>query len=131
MRVHDAPEAVLLARAMMMMPVGWAATEIIFYSPNGPTDSTIPADPAPEEITQDYTGVWGFFLRMWMNRLSPRSRKIIKRTLLITSYQGISSVVRLAGTVKGGDLRGAAGVSGVWAVATMIVGAVLCWVGRV
>ncbi|RPA99709.1 hypothetical protein L873DRAFT_1827873 [Choiromyces venosus 120613-1] len=130
-RVHDAPEAVLLARALMMMPVGWAASEIIFYSPNGSADSTIPSDPAPEEIKQDYTGVWGFFLCMWMNRLSPRSRKIIKRTLLIASYQGISSVVDLAGTVKGGDLRGAVGVSGVWAAATMIVGAVLCWVGRV
>jgi hypothetical protein len=131
-RVHDASEAVLLARALMMLPVGWAASEIIFYSPNNSSESTIPMEPAPGSAdSRDYSGAWGFIVGLWMKRLSPRTRKIIKRALLIAGYQSISSVVGLAGTVKGGNMAGAAGVSGVWTVATTAVGIVLCWVGKV
>lgn len=134
MRVHDAPEGVLLARAVMMIPVGWAASEIIFYSPNDSSDSAVTSHPAPEKVegpTEDATGVCAYLVRLWIRSLSPRSRKIVKRTLLVAAYQSVSSTVALAGTVKGGDLRGAAGVSGVWKLATLVVGTVLGWVGKV
>lgn len=117
-----------------MIPVGWAASEIIFYSPNNASDSAVTPHPAPEKNEgppDDMTGFWAYLWRLWIKSLSPRSRKVVRRTLLVATYQSVSSTVLLAGTVKGGDLRGAAGVSGVWTVATVVVGAVLGWVGKV
>lgn len=131
-RVHDASEAVLLVRALMMMPVGWAVSNIISYSPSDSPESTITMEPTPGNANlRDYSGVWGCIVGLWMKKLSPRTRKIVKRTLLIAGYQSISSVVGLAGTVKGGNMAGAAGISGVWTAATMAVGVVLYWVGKV
>lgn len=133
-RVHDVSEGVLLVRAAMMIPVGWAASEIIFYSPNDSSDSTMTSHPAPEKKEgpdEGQTGVWAYIVRLWIKSLSPRARKIVRRTLLVAVYQSVNSTVTLAGTVKGGDLRGAAGVSGVWTLATVVVGAVLGWVGTV
>lgn len=126
-RVHDVSEGVLLARAALMIPVGWAASEIIFYSPSDSSE-------APEENEgppAGQTGICAYLARLWVKSLSPRSRKIVRRTLLVAAYQSVNSTVTLAGTVKGGDLRGAGGVSGVWTVATLVVGAVLGWVGKV
>ncbi|KAI5847795.1 hypothetical protein DFP73DRAFT_474506 [Morchella snyderi] len=133
-RVHDAPEGVLLARSFLMIPIGWAASEIIFYSPNDATDSAITTYPPVEKNEgpgEEATGVWAYILRLWLKSLSPRGRKIVKRTLLVAAYQGVSATVALAGTVKGGDFKGAMGISGVWTLATVLVGAVLGWVGYV
>lgn len=126
-RVHDVSEGVLLARAAMMVPVGWAASEIIFYSPNDSSDSA----EKKEGPGEGQTGVWAYIVRLWIKSLSPRARKIVRRTLLVAAYQSVNSTVTLAGTVKGGDLRGAGGVSGVWTLSTVVVGAVLGWVGTV
>lgn len=124
----------MLVRAAMMIPVGWAASEIIFYSPNDSSDSAVTSHPAigkKDGPDEGQTGVWGYIVRLWIKSLSPRARKIVRRTLLVAVYQSVNSTVTLAGTVKGGDLRGAAGVSGVWTLATVVVGAVLGWVGTV
>lgn len=117
-----------------MIPVGWAASEIIFYSPNDSSDSAVTTHPAPEKkegAPEDASGILAYFYNLWIKSLSPRSRKVVKRTLLVAAYQGVSSTVVTAGTVKGGEMMGAAGVSGVWTIATVIVGAVLGWVGKV
>lgn len=128
-RVHGVSEGDLLARAAMMIPVGWAASEIIFYSPNDSSDSAVTEK--KEGPTDEQTGVWAYLVKLWIKSLGPRTRKIVRRTLLVAVYQSVNSTVTLAGTVKGGDLKGAAGVSGVWTVATVVVGVVLGWVGTV
>lgn len=127
-RVHDVSEGVLLARAALMIPVGWAASEIIFYSPSDSSDSVPEENEGPSE---GQTGSCACLARLWIKSLSPRTRKIVRRTLLVAAYQSVNSTVTLAGTVKGGNLMGAGGVSGVWTVATLVVGAVLGWVGKV
>lgn len=110
----------------MMIPLGWAISEIIFYSPDTST-----APEKKEGPDEGQTGMWAYLVRLWIKSLSPRNRKIVRRTLLVAVYQSVNSTVTLAGTVKGGDMRGAAGVCGVWTVATVVVGAVLGWVGSV
>jgi hypothetical protein len=70
-------------------------------------------------------------VKLWINNLSPRTRQLVKRTLLVSTYQAAGATVGVAGTVKGGNLIGAAGMSGVWALATMVNGLMLGWVGKV
>ncbi|KAF8251861.1 hypothetical protein K440DRAFT_658492 [Wilcoxina mikolae CBS 423.85] len=119
--VHTVTEALMLTRAMMMLPIGWAATEVIFSSDGEKVKK--------QDVEEDFKGLLGCIQRMWMTKLSPKTRKVVKRTLLVTAYQTAGATAGVAGTVKGGDLVGAAGLSGVWAVATAIVGIVLGWVG--
>ncbi|KAL7270705.1 hypothetical protein RUND412_006582 [Rhizina undulata] len=135
-RVHNTSEAVLLARAAMMLPIGWAAAEIIFFSPKGSADSTVARErPASEDNTanadDEIEWMWRRLVNWWVGVLSPRSRRIIQRTVLVIVYQTAAAMVQLAGSAKGGDLYGAIGIGGVWTVATLVVGGVLGWVGMV
>ena len=120
--VHTVTEALMLTRALMMMPIGWAATEVIFSSGG---------EKEKKQEEDDFKGAFGCIVRMWMTKLSPKTRKVVKRTLLVAAYQAAGATAGVAGIVKGGDIVGAAGLSGVWAVATTIVGIVLGWVGSV
>ncbi|KAF8543881.1 hypothetical protein BDD12DRAFT_801609 [Trichophaea hybrida] len=115
--VHTVTEALMLTRAMMMLPIGWAATEVIFSSDGEKVKK--------QDVEEDFKGLLGCIQRMWMTKLSPKTRKVVKRTLLVAAYQTAGATAGVAGTVKGGDIVGAAGLSGVWAVATAIVGIVL------
>lgn len=121
--VHVVSEALLLTRALMMLPIGWAATEVIFL-PNGDKQGGKDGD------DQSYRGLLGWLVKIWMTKLSSKTRKVVKRTLLVAAYQAAGATAGVAGTVKGGDLTGAAGLSGVWVVATTIVGIVLGWVSK-
>lgn len=122
--VHAVTEGVLLTRAVMMLPIGYAATDIIFAD-------EVQDKEVEKKDQKGFVGFAGWFQRLWMTKLSPRTRKIIKRTIMVAIYQAAGATAGVAGTVKGGDLHGAVGLSGVWVVATTIVGAVFGWVGRV
>lgn len=119
--VHSVSEALLLTRALMMLPIGWAATEVIFLS-NRETEEG--------GSDQSYGGLFGWLVKIWMTKLSAKTRKVAKRTLLVAAYQVAGATAGVAGTVKGGDVVGAAGLSGVWVVATAVVGTVLGWVSK-
>jgi len=119
--VHSVSEALLLTRALMMLPIGWAATEVIFLS-NRETEEG--------GSDQSYGGLFGWLVKIWMTKLSAKTRKVAKRTLLVAAYQAAGATAGVAGTVKGGDVVGAAGLSGVWVVATAVVGTVLGWVSK-
>ena len=123
--VHNVTEAMLLTRALMMLPIGWAATEVIFFSEEDKKQRS-----AGEGIEDDFKGLFGFLVKMWMTKLSPRTRRLVQRTAMVAAYQAAGATAGVAGTVQGGDLTGAAGLSGVWAVATGVVGLVLGWVGK-
>jgi hypothetical protein len=122
--VHTVSEGLMLTRAIMMLPIGWAATEVIFSSETEKTKVK------KEDIEEDFSGRFGAILKLWMTKLSPRTRKVVKRTLLVAAYQTAGASAGVAGTVKGGNIMGATGLSGVWAASTIVVGAVLGWVGR-
>ncbi|CCX17413.1 hypothetical protein FPQ18DRAFT_275131 [Pyronema domesticum] len=122
--VHTVSEGLMLTRAIMMLPIGWAATEVIFSSETEKTKVK------KEDIEEDFSGLFGVILKLWMTKLSPRTRKVVKRTLLVAAYQTAGASAGVAGTVKGGNIMGATGLSGVWAASTIVVGAVLGWVGR-
>jgi len=121
--VHTFNEALLLTHALTMLPIGYAATDMIFYSyGDGKKQGT------SEE--EDFKGLLGYVMWLWVKKLSPRTRRVIKRTSLVATYQAAAAAAGVAGTVKGGNLVGAAGLGATWAVATAIVGLVLGWVGK-
>jgi len=121
--VYLVTEALMLLRAIMMLPVGWAVTEVFSGGENKQTKA--------EGIEEDVGGLLDWIGKMWMEKLSLKTRKILKRTALVAAYQAAGATAGVAATVKGGDLMGAAGLSGVWVGATAIVGVVLGWVGDV
>lgn len=121
-RAHSTTEAMILVRAAMMLPMGAAVADIIFFSHQ---------DEREVKREGELEGLIGWVVKQWMTRLAPRTRRLIKRSLLVATYQAAGVTVIVAQTVKGGNLVGAAGMSGVWAVATAAVGVVLGWVGRV
>lgn len=110
-------EAVLLGRAVMMLPVAWAAAEVLF-----PEEGRV-----EEEAGKLCAGRAG---RLWRRALSEKSRRVVERTALVAVYQVLGATAGVAGTVKGGELVGAAGLAGVWVLATGVVGGVLGWVGK-
>ncbi|KAI5804457.1 hypothetical protein EDC01DRAFT_716007 [Geopyxis carbonaria] len=122
-RAHSAPEAILLTKALMMLPIGWAISDVVFFSDND--ISEIP-EPKDGEIAK---GIWAMVARTWM-RLSPRTRNIVKRTFVVAAYQ-VGGATSGASIIKGGNYQGAAGMSSVWASSTTIVGLVLAWVGNI
>ncbi|KAA8912781.1 hypothetical protein FN846DRAFT_932779 [Sphaerosporella brunnea] len=124
--VYAVNEGLILSRALMMMPIGWAATEVL-YAPESKRKST---QVKSSGIEEDLTGLMGSVEAMWL-KLSPKTRKVIKRTALIAAYQAAGVTVGVAGTVKGGNLSGAVMLAAAWTVATITVGGVLAWVGRV
>jgi len=107
----------------MMLPIGWAVTEVF----SGGEKKQAKA----EGIEEDVGGLLDWVVKMWMEKLSPKTRKVVKRTALIAAYQAAGATAGVAATVKGGDLMGAAGLSGVWVVATAAVGVILGWVGDI
>jgi hypothetical protein len=122
--VHNVTEALMLTRALMMLPIGWAATEVILTADE--EEKKVRA----EGVEEDVKGLVGCLVKMWF-KLSPKTRKVIKRTAVVAAYQTAGATGGVAATVKGGDWVGAAGLSGVWVAATTIVGLVLGWVGEI
>jgi hypothetical protein len=122
--VHNVTEAQMLTRALMMLPIGWAATEVIL------TADGQAKKPRAEGIEEDAKGLMACLVKMWL-KLSPKTRKVIKRTAVVAAYQAAGATGGVAATAKGGDWVGAAGLSGVWVAATTIVGLVLGWVGEI
>ena len=118
-RVHAPADAAVLIRGLLMLPIGYAASDVIFFT----------EDAAEKEDGEALRGLVGIVKGLW-RKLSPRTRGIVKRTLAVVVYQ-TAGAVKSASSVKGGNWQGAAAMSGVWAASTLLVGAVLGWVGNV
>lgn len=102
----------------MALPIGFAIAEVVFQT-------------ALKEQAAEVEGVdeaKGLIKRIW-DWFGPRGKMMIKRTAWVGLYQGLDTLVRLAGVMRGGSLQGAGFVGGVWILATTITGLVFGWIG--
>lgn len=132
-KIGYAPETLNFTRTGLMLPVGWAMTEILGYRSDkeealeARARSGARAGDAEEE--EDVVGgLLSFFARSWM-KLRPETRRVVRRTALVAVYQAFGATSG-ASQLKSGNLVGALGMGGVWAVATLLVGPALGWVER-
>jgi hypothetical protein len=111
---------------LALVPAGVAAMEFLFAPSTAAPGATVEAAPAFDPATSSfaehvYHNSWGWY--------SPRQKKLISRTALLTYLMVAESVVQLWGTIAGVELEGALGYASVWGAGTVVVGAVLDWVG--
>ncbi|KIW35086.1 uncharacterized protein PV07_01806 [Cladophialophora immunda] len=117
---------------LALIPAGWACMEFLFapstaaagVSPSTGTvaNPTPVFDPSTATFWEHaYHNAWGWY--------SPRQKKLIGRTALLTGLLFAETVLTLWGTVAGVEATGALGYAGVWGLGCVVTGAVLDWVG--
>lgn len=112
----------------LALPVGYAAREFIFTPAVGAqpdSRDSITASFNPETASLGETIMWN----LW--GYSKRTRILIKRTATLVAISGLHTWLQTYVAVQGTEFYGAAGWSGVWAVAAMVTGAAYWWVGDV
>ena len=81
-----------------------------------------PFDPATATFAEHLQyNIWG-----WYNS---RQQELISRTGLLALLVVSETIVSTWGTLAGVELVGAAGWAGIWGFGTVVLGAVLDWVG--
>lgn len=126
--VDMAHGARIMSLLLTFLPAGWAARTFLF-SPSTTASMGLSEIKAtafnPETDTLSATikhNVWGF---------SKGTKIVIKRTAILATLVGLTTWIRVWGTVAGSDGVGAAGWAGIWVVASLINGVVLRWAGDV
>ncbi|MCJ1255372.1 hypothetical protein MMC24_003188 [Lignoscripta atroalba] len=110
------------------LPVGYAAREFLFSPATGAKkDLGDIRNEAfnPETATLSETvryNAWGF---------SKRTRTMIKRTATLVTVTALNTWLQTYVTIEGSESYGAAGWSGVWALAAALAGTVFWWVADV
>ncbi|KAE8350193.1 hypothetical protein BDV28DRAFT_139595 [Aspergillus coremiiformis] len=125
--VHAGP-AGLPTLFVALLPAGWAARDFLFVSSAGAvaskkTDTT-------EKKFVSHEGeylVCGVYRQTW-GRLSPKTRILASRTVLLAVVLVSNTIVQLAGTVEGISMKGASIWGSVWAVAIFAVGLTFGWI---
>ena len=126
--LQAAHEAAYLFVALGVVPLGFAAKAFIFTpAMGGKPDSRDAKNAAFNPVTASFWetveyNVWGH---------SIRTRTLIQRTATVISYTGLYNALQTYFVVEGAELSGAAGWSGVWALAATLTGIVFWWVGDV
>lgn len=126
--LQGAHEAAYPFVAFGVIPLGFAAKAFIFTPAMGGKPDTRDARNAafnPETATFWDTikyNIWGH---------SKRTRTMIQRTITLIAFTGLYNALQTYFVVEGAEFFGAAGWSGVWAVAATLTGAVFWWVGDV
>lgn len=130
-KIGYAPETLNFTRTGLMLPVGWAMTEILSHrsEKEEALEARARSGAAAEDAEEDVVGgLLKYFAKSWM-KLRPETRRVIRRTALVAVYQAFGATSG-ASQLKSGNLVGALGMGGVWAVATLLVGPALGWVER-
>jgi hypothetical protein len=126
--LEAAHSAQLPALVLTFVPLGWAASTFLF-APSTAAQMTLADARAasfnPETASLGKTiehNVWGW---------NKGTKVAISRVAVLASMIGLSTSIRVWGTIEGSEGVGAAGWASVWVVASVINGAVLRWVGNV
>lgn len=123
--LEKAHGAALPALMLTFVPLGYAARDFLFSSSEGAQKSLgdIRAEafnPATASLAQTVRhNLWG-----WDKRV----RVLIQRTLTLASLSAANTFVRTYSVIEGSEAWGAAGWAAVWAVASLVTGAVFAWV---
>lgn len=126
--VSAAHSAALPFLILSFLPIGYAAREFLFTAATGAKPDAHDLKTAafnPETATLLETikhNVWGH---------SKRTRTLIKRTATLVLVSALHTWLQTYVAIEGAEGYGAAGWSGVWALAATITGAAYWWVGDV
>ena len=126
--LQGAHEAAYPFVVLGVVPLGFAAKAFIFTPAMGEKPDSHDAKNAafnPQTATFWETvkyNVWGH---------SKRTRTLIQRTTTLIAFTGLYNWLQTYFVVEGAEFFGAAGWSGVWALAASLTGIVFWWVGDV
>ena len=103
---------------------GWAARTFLLNpsigAHTGPSTPTEPFDPATADLAKTLKHNFWFFDR--------RTRTLVTQTTVLVLFV-VANTVQRTFTLKGTDVVGAVGYSGVWGAANVVVAAWWVWVG--
>ncbi|KAJ5239950.1 hypothetical protein N7468_004569 [Penicillium chermesinum] len=110
---------------LTLIPAGFAIRDFLFVSSAGRSSNAgEPQHPVSREgeylITAIYRKTWG--------RLSAKTQVLVSRTFILAAAVLINSTVQIAGTIRGVSAQGASVWGAVWALATVVVGALFGWI---
>ncbi|KIW06279.1 uncharacterized protein PV09_02750 [Verruconis gallopava] len=118
----------LPALVITFFPLGWTAKILLFAPSTGaqpsPGDVKIEAfDPETASLTEHLSfNVWG-----WKSG----TKVMIKRTIVLAASVFFATWIKTWKTLEGSDKLGSAGWAALWALASVLNGALLRWVGDV
>lgn len=110
------------------LPLGWAA-ETFLFSPSAAAITNLRDAKSeafnPEVATFWETVKWNF----WGWRKG--TKVLISRSTVLAIMVGLSTYIKVWGTVDGAEQLGAMGWAGLWAGASLLQGPLLGWIGQV
>jgi hypothetical protein len=122
---HDAQLPTLL---LTFFPLGWAARTFLF-SPSTSARKNLGDMVASSFNPHTATLMDTIKHNLW--NYSKGTKVVIKRSLILAAMVGLTTWLRVWKTIEGSEGVGAAGWAGLWAVASLVNGAALRWVGNV
>lgn len=125
----DNAHAVMLpALFVIFTPLGWASHTFLF-SPSTAAGPSL-TDRKKEKLDAAAATLWDTVKRnVW--GWNKGTKVLLERTFVLTVMVGLTTWIRVWGTVEGAEPLGAAGWAGVWAASCALEGVVLGWVGEV
>jgi hypothetical protein len=122
---HDAQLPTLL---LTFFPLGWAARTFLF-SPS--TAARMDLGDMVATSFNPHTATLSDTVKHNFWNYSKGTKVVIKRSVILATMVGLTTWLRVWKTVEGSEGLGAAGWAGLWAVASLVNGAALRWVGNV
>jgi len=126
--LEAAHSAQIPALGLTFVPLGWAASTFLFAPSTAAQMSlndirSTSFNPATASLSKTIQhNVWGW---------NKGTKVAISRVTVLAAMVGLSTSIRVWGTIEGSEGLGAVGWASVWVVASVINGAVLRWVGNV
>lgn len=114
---------------LTLIPAGCAIRDFLFVSSTG--QSTGVADEEPGAVSREGEYLISAVHRKTWGRLSTKTRVLISRTLILALAVLLNTIVQVAGTIRSVSVAGAFDWGAVWAVATVVVGAMFGWIEAV
>jgi hypothetical protein len=126
--LEKAHAAMLPALFATFTPLGWASHNFLF-SPS--TAAGPPLTDVKNEGFKPATATLWATVRWNIWDWKKGTKVLVERTFVLTVMVGLTTWIRVWGTVEGAEPLGAAGWASVWVVASVLEGVVLGWVGEV
>ncbi|KAA8646194.1 hypothetical protein EYZ11_010052 [Aspergillus tanneri] len=136
--VHAGP-AGLPILFVSLLPFGWAARDFLFASSAGAVASSPPSSSKSEESTKKGSGspsregeylACAVYRKTW-GTLSVKTKVLVSRTFVLAGILVGNTIIQVAGTIDGADIKGASVWGAVWAVATFVVAGTFGWIEAV
>jgi hypothetical protein len=126
--VEAAHNAQLPTMLLTFFPLGWAARTFLF-SPS--TAARMNLGDMLATSFNPHTATLSDTVRYNFWGWSKGTKVTIKRSVILVAMVGLSTWLRVWKTVEGSESVGAAGWAGLWALASLVNGAAMRWVGNV